>query len=288
MKRLKRKVAIVTGGAMGVGRAIAIEFAREGAKIVVVGLPDEPVEEVVDQIEHNGGLAIGFKLDVSIPENARKVIKGAVDEWGRLNILVNAAGVVGAQAELQQLGDRDIENVLSQNIKSTIMMTKYGIPELQKNKGSIISAGCVTQDGVSSVNAPYAGTKGFIHAFMQGTALEQAKYGVRANCVCLDSFLDPVQNLFKENSERELARVIPTSFKIEKVKGLEDIAGIFLFLASDEAGGVTGATLTADGGITTLKGMVNQPQEGIPAVDPEAEFAVEYLPATSIVQPSIH
>lgn len=181
---MEGKVAIVTGGATGIGEAISKLFAKEGAKVLVNGYPDDPVDEVVNEIKKNGGVAAGFKADISEEDNAKACVDKAVQEWGQVDVLINNAGVFPETNETQDVTTAAFDSLIKNNIRSAFMMTRAALPELQKTKGNIVSAGSESGKLGIAMLSPYGGTKGFIHAFMKGVAVEQAKYGIRANCVC--------------------------------------------------------------------------------------------------------
>ena len=181
--QLHEKVAIVTGGGTGIGEAICLKFAREGAKVVVNGLPDDPIADVVTTILDSGGHAIPFAGDVAVDEQARACVAAAIAKYGRLDVLVNNAGVLLANADTDDMPVEVFDEQIRCNVHSTFLMTRYALPHLREAKGNIISAG--SEGGVNGQprNTGYGGTKAFLHAFMAGVAVEQAQYGVRANCV---------------------------------------------------------------------------------------------------------
>ena len=135
MNRLHNKVAIVTGGGTGIGEAICKKFAREGAKLIVSGFPEDPVHEVVRDIMKEGGDATPFAADISTEENARACVEFAVNTYGRLDILVNNAGVFPVMEEIQNFPVEAFEYLIRNNIRTTFLMTRYAIPELKKNEG---------------------------------------------------------------------------------------------------------------------------------------------------------
>jgi NAD(P)-dependent dehydrogenase (short-subunit alcohol dehydrogenase family) len=182
--QLQDKVAIVTGGGTGIGEAICRTFAREGARVVVNGLPEDPIQDVVMAILDDEGTAIPFAGDASVATEAKACVDAALEAYGRLDVLINNAGVllVGAETDKMQL-DKFDEHIRC-NIRTAFLMTKYALPHLRKTRGNIISAGSAAGINGEPGATAYGGTKGFLHAFMAGVAVEQAKYGVRANCVC--------------------------------------------------------------------------------------------------------
>ncbi len=182
--RLENKVALITGAGTGIGEAIAHKFAKEGAKVVVVGLPDDPVQDVAEAIQKNGGEAIFVAGDIAEEAHAQAAVQAAIDKFGRLDILVNNAGVFLTQSEIDKYPVEDFDKTLRNNLRSAFLMTRYAIPHLQKTRGNVVSAGSEAGFNGQPMNAPYGGTKAFMHSFMMGVAVEQAKHGVRANCVC--------------------------------------------------------------------------------------------------------
>jgi NAD(P)-dependent dehydrogenase (short-subunit alcohol dehydrogenase family) len=258
MTRLKDKVAIVTGGGTGIGEAICKKFAREGARVIVNGFPDDPIEDVVRAIVRDGGEAIPFAGDISEENTAKACILAAVDKWGRLDILINNAGSFPAIQETQYYPTEAFEFMIQHNVRNAVLMTKHALPELQKTRGCILFAG--SEAGIMGIaqNTPYGGTKGFLHSFMKGVAAEQAKYGVRANCVCPG----PIDTAWthKETGPMpgKMEKMIISGTPMARRGTPEEVANVYLFLASDEASYVTGALYSVDGGITISKGPLGE------------------------------
>ncbi len=255
-QHLHDKVAIITGAGTGIGEAIAHKFAKEGAKVVVNGLPTDPVKDVVDSIQKHGGKAIGFLGDVSDEKAAEDCVRTAVSEWGRLDILINNAGVFVAVGETQDYALEDFDYTLRMNLRSAFLMTKYALPYLQKTRGNVICAG--SESGIVGLtkNTPYGGTKGFLHAFMRGVAVEQAHYGVRANCICPGAVDTAWTHKEQGPMDAQTETMTLQATPLGRRATVEEIANVYAFLASDEASYVTGALWTVDGGITIGKGPV--------------------------------
>lgn len=276
MNRLIDKVAIITGGATGIGEAISKKFAREGAKVIVNGFPEDPVNDVVEDIISHGGEAMPFIGDISLEANARGCIEFVQSKYGRLDVLINNAGTFPVMKEMQDYPTDAFDYLIKNNIRSAFLMTKYALPLLQKSKGCIVSAGSESGEIGLAQNAPYGGTKGFMHAFMKGVAVEQAAYGVRANCVSPGA-IDTAWT-HKETSEmtRKNEKVLISATPMGRRGTPEEVANVYLFLASDEASYVTGALYLVDGGVTVAKGPVGDQADRSMRTAPEGELDLRH------------
>lgn len=256
MKRLENKVAIVTGGATGIGEAVSKKFAAEGASILVVGMPQDPVKDVISDLKKSKAKAIGFSADISSEENAKEAIETAIKHFGRIDILINNAGVYPEANTIDEFSTESFDNLLKNNLRTAFLMTKYAVPHLKKYRGCIVSAGSEAgKIGIPNVS-PYGGTKGFMHAFMKGVAAEQAKNGIRVNCVAPG----PIDTAWthKETSDitKKMEKQMMSATPLGRRGTPEEIANVYLFLASNEASYITGAVYSVDGGITIGKGPV--------------------------------
>lgn len=276
MNRLSNKVAIVTGGGTGIGEAICKKFAREGARVIVSGFPEDPVHEVVRDIMREGGDAIPFIADISVEENALACVQFAINTYGKLDILINNAGVFPVMEEIQNFPIDAFEYLIKNNIRTTFLMTRYAIPELKKTKGCIVCAGSESGKIGLGENAVYGGTKGWIHAFTRGVAVEQAKYGIRANCICPGAIDTAWTHKETGPMKARHEQMILSGTPMGRRGTPEEIANAYLFLASDEASYVTGALFSVDGGITIGKGPVGKEAEDEVTEEPRGELHLEH------------
>ncbi len=239
-------MVIVTGAGSGIGAAIARKFAAEGASVVVNGLPTDPILEVEREICASGGSCVVYAGDVAEEERARACVEIALDRWGQLDILVSNAGTPLLGAPVHKYDINQFDKLIARNIRSLFLMTRFSIPHLQKTAGNIVATGNEVGTLGMADNTPYGGAKGFVHAFVKGVAVEQARYGIRANCVCPG----PVDRLSKETDEQSPIAQTPMGRR----GTVEEIANVFTFLASDMASYVTGALWVVDGGTAIGKG----------------------------------
>lgn len=250
--RLKDKVAIITGAGSGLGRAAALLFSREGAKVVVAANRGKSGEETVKLIIGSGGEAIFVKVDVTRAADVEKAVKSAVEKYGKLDIMFNNAGTPGPGKLIAELTEEEWNRVLAVNLTGVFLGTKYAIPEMLKGGGGVII-------NVSSVAAlmprryagAYAAAKAAVIQLTKVTALEYARKNIRVNCILPGPIDTPFFSKVAGGDPEKIA-----AFKEKVLKEVpmgrfaqpEEIAQVALFLASDEASYITGAAFAADGG----------------------------------------
>ena len=252
MDRLQGKVAIVTGAGSGIGRAVAIAFAKEGAKVVVNDRrTDGQGEATVEAIHASGGQAIYVSADVSREDDVKRLVASAVEAFGRLDVMVNNAGVMVAKP-LQELTEEDFDLVTSVNQKGTFFGTKHAIPAMiAGGGGSIINTSSIAADHAQHGGFVYGATKGAILSMTQTAAAELGEFGIRVNAVQPGVIKTGILAASNVKEPKELTERILRETPLGHRKGVpEDCAPLYVFLASDESAFVTGQKMAVDGGVS--------------------------------------
>src|SRR5919197_2871039 len=242
------KVALVTGGASGIGRATALTFAREGAKLVIADMNEDGGQQTVHMITEKGGEAIFVRTDVSKAVEVQALISTAVETYGRLDCAHNNAGISGGgRALTAEYAEDTWHQVLAVNLTGVWLCMKYEIPQmLQQGSGTIVNtasaAGLVGTRGSSA----YVASKHGVVGLTKTAALEYAKQGIRVNCVCPGYIQRPMTAPGMEDPAR--MALILASEPVGGVGQPEEVAEAVVWLCSDAASFVTGHTMTVDGG----------------------------------------
>ena len=247
MGRLQDKVAIVTGGAMGMGAVTAEIFAKEGAKVTVSDINVENGQKVVDEIKNSGGEAVFVKADSSSPEDNERLVAETVKAFGKLDVAVNNAGIGG---EINKAGDMSIEGwkkVIDINLSGVFYGVKYQAPEMVKNGGgSIINIASILGQAGFATSSGYVAAKHGVVGLTKSAAWEYAKDKVRINAVGPGFVYSGMVN--EEAMGREALDFLETKHAFGRLGTPEEIAAMLLFLASDGASFVTGSYYPVDGG----------------------------------------
>jgi NAD(P)-dependent dehydrogenase (short-subunit alcohol dehydrogenase family) len=244
--RLTDKVAIITGAGSGMGEAEAILFAGEGAKVVATDINKAAVEAVVSKIKEAGGEAIAIEHDVASRADWEKVCKETIDTFGKLDILINNAGISLPKPFMEQT-EEDWARTYSINIDSTMLGMQLALPLLEKNNGgSIVNISSISAlVGMAGAGA-YTASKGAVRSITKAAAVEFGKKNIRVNSVHPGYIVTPMSAPSMENYKDFFLSQIA----LPQLGNAKEVANAVLFLASDEASHITGIELPVDGGVT--------------------------------------
>ena len=241
MGKLNGKVALITGAGSGIGRATAVLFAQEGANIAVADYVAEGGEGTVSLIKDSGGEAIFIETDVRNSADVQRMVKTTADTFGRLDILHNNAGIM-VPCLLAEVSEEDWDRVIDTNLKGTFLGTRYALPVmLEQGGGGIINTASIMGFNAQANVSPYCVSKAAIIMLTKSTSAEYAKQNIRANCICPGFIETPMTQPWE--SVVDIEKTPPGKYAQP-----EDVASAALYLASDDAGYVTGSSIIVDGG----------------------------------------
>jgi len=246
---LRGKVAIVTGGASGIGRASALAFAREGAKVIVADINVDGGEETAGTIRQTGGESIFVKTNVSKANEVEALVNKAVERYGRLDCAHNNAGVGSTRRSTVDCTEEDWDRIISVNLKGVWLCMKFEIPQmLKQGRGAIVNTAS-TYGLVSREKRPaYTASKHGVVGLTKAAALDYAKAGIRINAVCPSVTLTPmIEHLFASDPEAGEAQII-SMIPMGRAAAPEEVAEAVVWLCSDAASFVTGHAMAVDGG----------------------------------------
>ncbi len=250
--RVKGKVTIITGGASGIGRATALLFGREGAKLIIADFDSNMGSDFDGTLKGMGFESIFVKTDVRKSAEVQRMVELAVDHFGKIDVLVNNAGV-GPVAPVVDLTEEDWDRVLDTNLKGVYLCCKYAIPELIKGGGgSIINLASILGIVGRKRSSVYNASKGGVILLTKNMAIDYVNYNIRVNAVC-PGYIEtpPVMGKMKSSGDFEKAyEEVVNLHPMRRLGKAEEIAYGILFLASDESSFMTGSSLIIDGGYT--------------------------------------
>ncbi|HET7121529.1 MAG TPA: SDR family NAD(P)-dependent oxidoreductase [Solirubrobacterales bacterium] len=252
MTRFSGKVALVTGASSGIGRAIALALAAEGARVAAVSRGAERLEGVVEEITAAGSEAAAFPADVAEMAEVERAMEALADRFGGLDLIAHAAGAMAPDRVVDELEEADWDRVLDTNAKSCFLLAKHGIPLMRaRGGGSVVNisapAGAVTARKIS----PYASSKAAVNMFTRSAAVEYGPEGIRFNAVVPGLIRTPMLEADLHSAGMDvddIAGVAPIGRVIEP----EEVAALVLYLLSDEASASTGSVHYVDGGWTAV------------------------------------
>jgi NAD(P)-dependent dehydrogenase (short-subunit alcohol dehydrogenase family) len=252
--RFIEKVVLITGGGVGIGRATAIHFGKEGGKVAINSLTSAHGVETLRRLKDIGGEGLYVQGDVSKAADARRIVEETIKAYGRLDILVNNAGIT-IPGRVDTTSEEDWDRTMSVNLKGVFLVSKYAIPEMRNAGGGVIVniSSVIALKGAKDRGA-YAASKGGVLALTRAMAADHLSDNIRVNCVCPGSTDTPlVEKLIHSFADPVKARLD----LIERIPGgrlgrPEEIAAAILFLASEEASFINGESITVDGGKSSL------------------------------------
>jgi len=244
--KLTGKVAVITGGARGIGHSTAVKFASEGAKVAVCDINPELTQVTLGEIRASGGEAEGFSVDVTNRQEIAAMVKGVMAKWGRIDCVVNNAGIV-MDAQLKNMTDEQFDKVIDINLKGVYNCTRAVVDiMLAQQSGVILTTSSVVGLYGNFGQTNYAASKFAVIGMTKTWARELGRKGIRAIAVCPGFIATPILNKMPPKVLGDMAAKVP----LGRLGLPEEIANVFAFLASDDASYINGAVISVDGGMT--------------------------------------
>ncbi|MDP9311713.1 MAG: SDR family oxidoreductase [Chloroflexota bacterium] len=250
--KLQDRVAVITGAGSGIGQAMALQFAREGARILAADINGDAAQQTAEMVTDAGGTCQSYAVDVTRPEQVRAMIDQALATYGQLDILCNNAGI-GSTTDVVDCEPEDWDRVMTVNVKSVFLGCKYAVPRMvQQQRGVIINTASVAGMVGIVKRAAYCASKGAVIALTRQVAVDYVKQGIRVNCLCPGTVDSPwVERLLAQADDRVAARqALEARQPMGRLGTPEEVAAAALYLASDDAAFITGTGLVLDGGWT--------------------------------------
>jgi 2-dehydro-3-deoxy-L-rhamnonate dehydrogenase (NAD+) len=245
---LPEKVAIVTGAARGIGFAIAERLSRAGARVVVADIDEESAGAAVERLREGGAEAVEALADVTKPEEVGAMVERAIDAFGKLDVLVNNAGITGRDASLSKITDEDWERVLKLNLTATFYCCRAAIPRMREQRsGAVVNVASISGKEGNPNMIPYSVSKAGVICLTKALAKEVIHDGVRVNCVAPAVIETPLLDQLRPEAIEYMTTKIPMG----RMGRAEEVAAVVHFLASEDASFVTGQCYDVSGGRAT-------------------------------------
>lgn len=252
MKLLSDKVAIVTGASSGIGRAAAILFAREGARVIAGARREDALNRLADEIAKSGGEAVALSGDVTSEDYAQALVRCALERYGRLDVAFNNAGMLGSATSAPELSREEWTRIVETNLTSGFLCAKHQLPALLESRGSMIFTSSFVGVTIGMPQTPaYSATKAGLIGLTKALAAEYGPRGVRINALLPGGTETPMADEFGDSPE--VAEFVNGMHALKRRAQPEEIARAALFLASDMSSFVTGTAMLADGGVSIAK-----------------------------------
>lgn len=255
--KLQNKVALITGGGKGIGRATALQFAKEGAKVVVNGTDQEAIDAVTKAINDSGGQALAYQADIADEELVQQMVATALKQFGRIDILVNNSGIAGPTTPIVKVNREDWDRTMAINLTGAMLCAKYALPNMiERQSGAIINITSVAGLGGYALRSPYCASKWAMIGLTKTIALEVGPYGITSNAIAPGPVRGPrIEGVIRKRAEEmgrsfeDVEREYTGMTTLKRMVENEDIAAMALFLASEEGRHITGEVINISSGM---------------------------------------
>lgn len=252
MKRLENKIAVITGASTGIGQASAKALANEGAHVLALDISDE-LEKTVEEINHNGGKATAYKVDISDDKQVQDFADKARDEYGRVDVIFNNAGVDNSAGRIHEYPVEVFDKIMAVDMRGTFLVTKFLLPLMMEQGGSIINTASFSGQAADLYRSGYNSAKGAVINFTKSIAIEYGRENIRANAIAPGTIETPLVDNLAGTSEDEAGKTFRDNQKwvtpLGRLGKPEEVGKLVAFLASDDSSFITGETVRIDGGV---------------------------------------
>ncbi len=250
MSRFQNQVVLITGGCSGIGKAAAIQFAKEGAKVFLADMSEKAGDEMVETIEQLGGEAAFSRINVAEPEEVDRMVEDCLEKFGDIHVLVNSAGILGPKARTEKYPIEDFNQVIMTNVNGLFYCMRAVLPHfLSKKSGNIINLASVAGILGFANHIGYDASKHAVVGMTKTAALEYAKHGIRVNAICPAFTSTPMMENALINDDSNYFEALQNSIPMRRFAQPDEIANAILYAASSESSFMNGHTLVLDGGL---------------------------------------